>query len=57
MNYQPVIITQQDEDDYYAYLPIVEGEQIENDSLDRELPNIWEAVNRYLATISGEVVS
>lgn len=57
MSYQPVVITQQDEDGYYAYIPVSDGVQTENDSLDRELPNIWAAVNHYLETISEDVVS
>lgn len=54
MTYTAVVIVEQEEDEYYPYLPILETDSTRGDSLEEILPDIWEAVARYLETISGE---
>ncbi|MBP8001492.1 MAG: hypothetical protein KA314_07875 [Chloroflexi bacterium] len=53
MTHQPAISVAvvQEEENYYVYVPILEVAHI-NDSLDEELPEIWEAVASYLESIS-----
>jgi len=54
MTNQTTIMIEQDEYEYYAYAPEWEGGEMQSDSLDEVLPDIWEAVALYLETISEE---
>jgi len=54
MIHTSVVIVEQEEEGYYPYLPILETDSTRGDSLEEILPDIWEAVARYLETISGE---
>jgi predicted RNase H-like HicB family nuclease len=48
MNYKVTVVIEQDEDDYYAYTPVLEGCQTQGDSLDEILANMKEAIELYL---------
>jgi predicted RNase H-like HicB family nuclease len=54
MTDQTTIMIEQYEYEYYAYTPEWEGSDMQSDSLDEVLPDIWEAVALYLETISEE---
>ena len=54
MTNQTTMMIEQDEYEYYAYALEWEGGEMQSDSLDEVLPDIWEAVALYLETISEE---
>lgn len=54
MTYYVTPILVEEENEYYATVPLWEGSEIADDSLDPVLPEIWEAVNRYLEIISED---
>ena len=54
MTYKTAVMIEQDEYGYYVYVPEWEGSETQSDSLDEVLPDIWEAVARYLETITEE---
>lgn len=54
MTYNTAVMIEQDEYGYYVFTPEWESGEMQSDSLDEVLPDIWEAVALYLETISEE---
>ena len=56
MSYKVSIVIEKDEYGYYAYCPELEGCQSQGDSLEEIIPNIKEAIELYLETLSEEEI-
>ncbi len=54
MTYQPAFTVASEDEGYYPWSPVLENMQIPNDSLDELVTDIFEAVNRYLESISED---
>ena len=54
MSYKVNLIIETDKEDYYAYVPELEGCQTQGNTLEEVMANIREAVELYLETMDEE---
>lgn len=53
MSYKVSVVTEKDDDGYYAYCPELPGCQTQGDDLNEVVSNIKEAIELYLETLSA----